>query len=61
MARWFLTLVNTKSPTLDPRVGDEVKGRPACVQLDDVPSMLEVDQATRGTFVGTHQDFLETE
>ena len=47
-ARWFHTLLSTKSPTLDPRVVNKVKLWPTCVPLDDVPSMLEVQQAIRG-------------
>ena len=36
--RWFNKLLNTKSPTLDPTITDELKVRHPCSQLDDVPS-----------------------
>ena len=43
--RWFHKLLNTKSPTLDPR--DEHKQWPSCRPLDDVSSKYEVEEAIR--------------
>ena len=40
-------LHNTKSPTLDPSIVDELKQWPPCRPLDRVPSRYEVDEATR--------------
>ena len=45
--RWFHKLLNTKSPTLDPSIVDELKQRPPCRALDDVPSRYEVEEAIR--------------
>ena len=45
--RWFHKLFNTKSPTLDPSIVDELKQWPPCRPLDDVPSRLEVQEAIR--------------
>ena len=49
--RWeghFGHLLNTKSPTLDPRVADKVKQWPPCMPLDDLPSLFELEEAIRG-------------
>ena len=49
--RWgehFGQLLNTKSPTLDPRMADKVKRWPTCVPLDDIPSRTEVEEEIRG-------------
>ena len=46
-ARWFHKLLNTKSPTLDPSIVDELKQWPPCRPLDDVPSRYEVEEANR--------------
>ena len=43
--RWFHKLLNTKSPTLDPSMVDELKPWPPCRPLDDVPSGYEVEEA----------------
>ena len=40
-------LLNTKSPTLDPSIVDELKQWPPCRPLDDVPSRYEVEEAIR--------------
>ena len=45
--RWFHKLLNTKSPTLDPSIVDELKRWPPCRPLDDVPSRYEVEEAIR--------------
>ena len=48
--RWvrrFHKLLNTKSPTLDPTITDELKVWPPCSPLDDVPSRYEVEEAIR--------------
>ena len=45
--RWFHKLLNTKSPTLDPSIVDELKQWPTCRPLDDVPSRHEVEEAIR--------------
>ena len=44
---WFHKLLNTKSPTLDPSIVDELKQWPPCRPLDDVPSRYEVVEAIR--------------
>ncbi|CAB1103350.1 unnamed protein product [Ectocarpus sp. CCAP 1310/34] len=46
-ARWFHKLLNTKSPTIDLHAADKVKRWPTCVPLDDIPSLLEVEEAVR--------------
>ncbi|CAB1121152.1 unnamed protein product [Ectocarpus sp. CCAP 1310/34] len=46
-ARWFPKLLNTKSPTIDLHAADKVKRWPTCVPLDDIPSLLEVEEAVR--------------
>ena len=43
--RWFYKLLNTKSPTLDPSIVDELKQWPPCRPLDDVPSRYELEGA----------------
>ena len=40
-------LLNTKSPTLDPSIVDELEKWPPCRPLDDVPSRSEVEEAMR--------------
>ena len=47
--RWvmFHKLLNTKSPTLDPSIVDELKQWPPCRPLDEVPSKYEVEEAIR--------------
>ena len=45
--RWFHKLRNTKSPTFDPSIVDELKQWPPCRPLDDVPSRYEVEEAIR--------------
>ena len=45
--RWFHKLLNTKSPTLDASIVDELKQWPPCRPLDDVPSRYEVEEAIR--------------
>ena len=45
--RWFRKLLNTKSPTLDPSIVDELQQWPPCRPLDDVPSRYEVEEAIR--------------
>eukprot|EP00752_Nemacystus_decipiens_P017313 g15509.t1 len=46
---WHLAqLLSTKSPTLDSRVVDRIKQWPPYAPLDDIPSPLEVEEATRG-------------
>ncbi|CAM9354021.1 unnamed protein product, partial [Sphacelaria rigidula] len=47
-ARWFHKLFNTKSPTLDPRMAEQVKQGHKCVPLDDISSRFEVEEAIRG-------------
>ena len=44
-ARGFHKLLNTKSPTLDPTISDEIKVWPPCSPLADVPSRYEVEEA----------------
>ncbi|CAB1103314.1 unnamed protein product [Ectocarpus sp. CCAP 1310/34] len=44
-ARWFHKLLNTKSPTIDLHAAGKVKRWPTCVPLDDIPSLLEVEEA----------------
>ncbi|CAB1109348.1 unnamed protein product [Ectocarpus sp. CCAP 1310/34] len=44
---WFHKLLNTKSPTIDLHAADKVKRWPTCVPLDDIPSLLEVEEAVR--------------
>ena len=38
---------NSKSPTLDPSIVDELKQWPPCRPLNDVPSRYEVEEAIR--------------
>ena len=45
--RWFHKLLNTKSPTLDPSIVDELKQWPPFRPLNDVPSRHEVEEAIR--------------
>ena len=45
--RWIQKLLNTKSPTLDPSIVDELQQGPPCRPLDDVPSRYEVEEAIR--------------
>ena len=45
--RWFHKALDTKSPTLDQRVVEELKQWPRCRPLDDVPSKYEVEGAIR--------------
>ena len=45
--RWFHKLLNTKSPTLDPSIVDELTQWPPCRPLVDVPSRYEVVEAIR--------------
>ena len=45
--RWFHKQLNTKSPTLDPSIVDELKHWPPCRPLDDVPSRYKVEEAIR--------------
>ena len=44
---WFHGLLNTKSPTVDPSIVDELRRWAACRPLDDVPSSYQVDEAIR--------------
>ncbi|CAB1101768.1 unnamed protein product [Ectocarpus sp. CCAP 1310/34] len=46
-ARWFHKLLNTESPTIDLHAADKVTRWPTCVPLDDIPSLLEVEEAVR--------------
>ena len=46
--RWFHKLLNTKSPTLDQSIVDELKQWPPCRRLDDVLSRCEVEEVIRG-------------
>ena len=43
--RWFHKLLNTKSPTLDPSIVDELKQCPPYRPPDDVPFRYEVEEA----------------
>lgn len=45
--RWFHKLLNTKLPTLDPNISDELKVWPPCRSLDGVPPRYEVEEATQ--------------
>ena len=45
--KWFHKLLNTKSPTLDRSIVDELKQWPPCRSLDDSPSRYEVEEAIR--------------
>ena len=45
--RWFRKLLNTKSPTLDPGIVDELKQWPPCGPLNDIPSRHEVEEGIR--------------
>ena len=45
--RWFHKLLNTKSPTLDPTITDELKVWPLYSPLYDVLSRYEVEEAIR--------------
>ena len=40
--RWIYKPLNTKSPTLDLSIVDDLKQCPPCSSLDDVPSRYEV-------------------
>ena len=50
-------MLNTKTPTLDSSIVDELKQWPPCRSLDDAPSRYEVEEAIRAlanqTAVGT--------
>ena len=39
--QWFSSLLNTKSPTLDPSIIEELGVWPPCTPLDDLPSIFE--------------------
>ena len=45
--KWLHQLLNTKSPTLDLSIEDELKRWPPCIPLDDVPHRYEVEEAIR--------------
>ena len=45
--RWVHKLLNTKSPTLDPSIVNELEQWPPCRPLDDVPSRYEIGEAIR--------------
>ena len=45
--RWFHELINTKSPTLDPSIVDELKHGPSCRPVDNVPLRYEVEEVIR--------------
>lgn len=47
MGQVATTLLNTQSPALDPRVVNTVKIWPACIPLEGVSSMLEIELASR--------------
>ena len=47
MREWYHKLLNTKSPTLDPSIVDEINQWPPRRPLDDVPSRHEVGEAIR--------------
>ena len=44
---WFHKLLNTKSSSLDPTIGDELEVWPSCSPLDDVPYRYDVEDAIR--------------
>ena len=44
---WFHKLLNTKSPTLDPTITNELKVWPPCSPLEDLPSRYEVEDVIR--------------
>ena len=44
---WIHKLLNTKAPTRDPSIMDELKQWPPCRPLDDVPSRFKVEEAIR--------------
>ncbi|CAB1116625.1 unnamed protein product [Ectocarpus sp. CCAP 1310/34] len=47
-ARWFhKLLLNTESPTIDLHAADKVRRWPTCLPLDDIPSLLEVEEPVR--------------
>ena len=45
--RWFHKLLNTKLPTFDSNIVDELKQWPPCRPLNDDPSRYEVEEAIR--------------
>ena len=45
--RWFNKLLNTKAPTLDSSIVNELKQWPPCRPLDDVPPRYEIEDAIR--------------
>ncbi|CAB1103333.1 unnamed protein product [Ectocarpus sp. CCAP 1310/34] len=47
LARWFHELLNTKSPTINLHAANKVKRWPTYVPLDDIPSLLEVEEVVR--------------
>ncbi|CAB1104535.1 unnamed protein product [Ectocarpus sp. CCAP 1310/34] len=65
-ARFFSTLLNTKSPTLNPDIIERVTQRPATrdtQRLGDVPELEEVARATKGlkNWKARRHDFLPVE
>lgn len=46
--RWFYKSHKTKSPTLNPRMTEQVKQWPRCVSLDEIPARFEVEEAIQG-------------
>ena len=42
--QWLSTLLNAKSPALDRNIVEELKVRPPCTPLDDLPSMFDVEE-----------------
>lgn len=46
-ARWFHKLPNSKSPTLNSRMTEQVKQQSKCVPLDYTPPRFEVEEAIR--------------
>ena len=45
--RWFHTLLNTKSPKLDPNIAEDLEGWPENTTLGNQPTMQEVTDAIR--------------
>ena len=45
--QWFRILLNTKSPSLDLKIVEELKVCPPCIPLDDLPLISEAEKTIK--------------